>query len=214
MSDVRHIPGHVLVYTRSDRVAGLNNDGIYDPIQNPISDRSMLIGGPDSLRLGDYVDIYSYAGGFQRRLAASPWNLDRGRLLWDGVIYNGELAAYDTPGDYYWRKNEEATQHPDTLRLDVEPPSIGHPFFAYGPGTTDTLKFDFSDADTHAGRVRATVYPAVGGTPISRRFIFDQFYRDTQGPNAPLVAKAIDMGEAGWWKMILQVWDVGIGPSR
>jgi len=179
-------------------------DGVYDPIDHPDSYMSMLAGAGDSVGLGDRIDIYNANQSWVKRLTGSRWSSSRGRVMWDGIDYNGLPAA---TGAYSWKRNG-GTAHGDSLRADTEPPMITDLMImpASGGLIPDTLTFRFDDADTHAGRVRATAsLPGLSDVRIHE----DPFFRDTQ--DAPPIRKAYYLPHDGLWTITLRVWDVGGG---
>jgi hypothetical protein len=187
-------------------------DQIFDPIDHPKAHRSMLIGEADSVGLGDYVDIYDANNTWVKRLIATDWNVDCGRMLWDGIRYDGDTCS---SGTYTWRRNGGA---PDTLSLtsDTEAPAITDFLVKYGAGEpgSDTLRFRFVDPDSHGGRVRATASQQIGDTLamsfVPKVIIRDKFFADTEtGP--AVVSEAVTLERTGLWAISLRVWDVGGG---
>ncbi len=217
----RFLTGQMCPYTRAQ--IGWRDStgaGAYDPIDNPRSGRSMLVGDaddPDSsgyMNPGDFVDIF-HGYTWEKRLTASNSSSDRGRLLWDGIGYDGH--ARPVGNDYSWQKNRTGSYHNNkSLIADTQAPSLfdvrfyqpddslGHP----GP-YPDTVSFRFSDNDTHAGRVRATATSVFGGL-CPEKVIDDEFFR-ARGESDPPVKIGYLCPRGGLWRVGLYVWDVGAG---
>jgi len=178
-------------------------DHVYDPIDHLDSDMSLLAGFGDSVSLGDQVDIYA-GSTWVKRLIGSEWSSSRGRVLWDGIGYDGLPR---TPGAYSWKRNN-GTAHDDTLRSDTEPPVVTDLWIRPGSGglIPDTLAFRFEDPDTRSGRVRATA--SLPGWP-DVAILEDRFFRDTQ--SAAPVEKTYRLTHDGLWTVTVRVWDVGDG---
>lgn len=184
-----------------------DGDGSFDPIDHPSSDRSMTIGDQDPLILGDHVDVFS-DGIFHRRLSASQWSSSEGRVLWDGIGFDGLPRP---TGSYFWTRNGGAS-HALTLDTDVEDPVISDLTVTPGGGPGDNiLSFRFLDSDTKAGRVHAVASPKFPGTSPSVE-IMDQFYVDSSDLVDPH-SKRFVLGHSGVYDLSLKVWDVGFGSS-
>ena len=182
-------------------------DYAYDPIDHPSSHMSALIGAADSLSPGDWVDISDSTGTWVKRLIASQWNEDGGRVLWDGIDYDGQPRP---TGHYTWKRNG-GTSHNTTLRGDTGAPVISD--LVISPGSQaldpDTMSFRFVDSDTHGGRVRVIASPEFPGTDESR-VIRSYFFRDTAGSPGP-IRRLYSAPHDGLWTLTIQVWDVGDG---
>jgi hypothetical protein len=180
-------------------------DGVYDPIDHPDSYMSMLVGEGDSVGLGDRIDIYNANQSWVKRLTGSRWSSDRGRVLWDGIDYNGLPA---TTGAYSWKRNG-GTSHGDSLRADTEAPVITDLVIMPSSGglVPDTLSLRFEDGDTHSGRVRA-VASMPGLSDV--RVIQDRFC--TERPDStPSIRQTYNLPHDGLWTITLRIWDVGAG---
>lgn len=181
-------------------------DGIPDPIDHPDSRMSMLIGEGDSLVVGDRVDIRDSTNTWVKRLTASQWSMDRGRVLWDGIGYDG---LPDSTGAYSWRRNT-GSWHSASLIADTSAPVISD-LMVVPRGVEeedpDTLSFRFLDSGTHAARVRA-IASADGSRDTN--IWDDRFFRETQEADAP-ITNVFRPGHDGLWTVTLQVWDVGGG---
>ena len=185
-------------------------EGVFDPINHPQSLGSALIGEEDPLAPGDWVDIriYDAAGDWVKRLDASAGNTDGGRVLWDGIKYDGYSAAL--ADSYQWRKNGSGTWHNFDLRQDVSPPALDSVLVSVGEPSSapDTLRFRFADSDTHAGRVRAVLsMPGVG----SLFAIQDSFL--VEPTNGQWISQPLRVPYAGRWTLNLAVWGPGTGNS-
>jgi len=186
------------------------HDHVYDPIDHPDSYMSVLVGAADSLGLGDYVDIYSHPSCHDttcvKRIVASRWSSDRGRLLWDGIGYEGLPRS---PGAYYWKRNGGQTAYTDSLLADTEPPVIMDLTISPGTGIgsfpSDTLSFRFQDEDTDGGRVRAMA--SMPGLP-DKWIVEDRFYRETEDSS---ITQTYKLPHDGLWTVTLRIWDVGAG---
>jgi hypothetical protein len=187
-----------------------DEDGICDPIDHPLSEMSMMVGEGDSIAVGDWVDI-SHGSTWVRRLAASDRTVDRGRMVWDGIDWQGVPLAPDT--GYVWTWRDQLTFHRDSLITDTEPPTISSELLISrgpAPDFVDTLSFSLSDPDTRGAWVRAT---AISGTGATTRVIPDEFVRASDA-SALLTKRAFRLGPgSGYSTMSVRVWDVGQGGS-
>ncbi len=186
-------------------------DGVCDPIDNPVSETSMLVGEGDSVRIGDWVDIYQ-GTTWVRRLAASDWNSDRGRMLWDGIDWRGVPLE---PDSCSWRWRDLSSPHGAWLVSDTLAPvidDIAGGVIERGPPPlfADTLAFSFVDSVAHSGWINATAVSATGETT---RVVRDRFVLDSQSIGGP-VASTFPLGPgSGYTTLTVRVWDVGGGGS-
>ena len=186
-------------------------DNVFDPIDHPLSSCSMPIGQTEGLALGDVADIYDSKEQWVKRIASSEWNTDQGRMIWDGISFDGSQSQ---PGDYTWRKNG-GDVHLAELSGDTEAPGIVSAQMTdlgeVSEGHRFELRLLFEDEDTEAGRVRAIAAPDFVG-PAEHRIVEDEFLLDTQGSAGPIVRDfLLPLSDEGDWTMHLRVWDVGNG---
>lgn len=186
-----------------------DGDGICDPIDHPDSDMSMMVGEGDSIGVGDWIDIY-HGSTWVRRLAASERSTDRGRMLWDGIDWEG--VPMTSGGGYSWKRSEQAL-HSDSLINDTQAPTISSELLisrGSAPLFVDTLSLSLSDSDTHGAWVRAT---AIAVTGARMPVISDEFVRASDGA-APQTKRTFRLSPAsGYSTMSVRVWDVGQGGS-
>lgn len=161
----------------------------------------MILENPgDQIVPGDRIVIRDDAGNFVKTIAVTSANLDRGRLVWDGIRYDGAAA---TPGAYDWYR--EAHEGEALLQADLLPPVLG---------TVDVVQTDdglhlrvgFGDDDTQGCNARVTYQPAgVGGRP-PRRVIDHKFWAQ---PPPGEVVDTVFHAAPGLYDLETLLWDVG-----
>jgi hypothetical protein len=166
----------------------------------------MFIGDQNPLSAGDSIDIYDWSNSFVKRLTASGWSSDQGRVLWDGIKFNGDTCGV---GSYLWRRNGGSA---DTLALSGDSLSativnLVVTTSTWAPNPDVSMDVAFTDGDTRSGRIRACAYPNFAGA-TSVRILDDKFFVDTAESAEP-ISTAFKLEQDGLWWISLSVWDIG-----
>ncbi len=187
-------------------------DGAFDPLDHPQAENSILIGDRDNpLSLGDEVNIYQAHDSVDvwvKRLDASRQGEDGGYMLWDGMDYRGVPVA---PGAYKWSRNYGA-KHAVTLAADQQAPALTELRVKRGSGSpcVDTLIVEFSDPDTHGGRVRAVAHTVPPDSAQQSLVVSNEFWLETNEPGQSR-RTTFSLPSDGLWAMNVLAWDVGGG---
>ena len=184
-----------------------DGDGVFDPLDHPESGTYCFIGEEGQyVYPGDYVDIYTLALDWVRRIGISHRNYDLGGTIWDGINFCGLDCLI---GTYYWTKNGNGDRT-TSVAYDTEPIYFIDVTLTVGDTWQDenSLSIEFMDDDTYAGYIRASVTRT--GDPSTEARVFSDELRANTLVQPP-ITRSFFVPSAGNYTVDVHIWDIGGG---